>query len=97
MANLPWLSATAAAHPDRVALATGAGRETFAELLAAVRAVELPPGAGPVPIALPPGRDFVLALHACLERGRPAVPLDSRLAPRDGPRGSRPAPARRPR
>ncbi|MGI8622094.1 MAG: AMP-binding protein, partial [Solirubrobacteraceae bacterium] len=71
----PWLTLAARRRPDRVAL-QGAGEAlTYAELHARARALEVPGGL----IEHPPGVDFAVALHACLLRGVPAVPLDPRL------------------
>ncbi|MEA2297167.1 MAG: o-succinylbenzoate---CoA ligase [Solirubrobacteraceae bacterium] len=72
-----WLERAAAAHPERRALETPAGSLTYAELAAAAR-VDLPAGRR-VAIALPPGLDFAVALHACLGSGALAVPVDLRL------------------
>jgi o-succinylbenzoate---CoA ligase len=74
-----WLGRAVAAEPGRVAVETAAGSMTYAELEAASR-VDLPQGAR-VAIALPPGLDFAIALHACLRSGAVAVPVDLRLAP----------------
>jgi O-succinylbenzoic acid--CoA ligase len=73
-----WLQRAAATHPRRPAVETPAGSLTYAELAAAAD-VELPRG-DRVAIALPPGLDFAVALHACLEAGSVAVPVDPRLA-----------------
>ena len=82
----PWLQRAAGVNPDRAALLTETGSLTYAELerrargvaggLAArgVRAGDL------VALALPPGEDFVTALHGCLLLGAAAVPIDLRLA-----------------
>jgi O-succinylbenzoic acid--CoA ligase len=79
--NVPaWLDRAAAAHPGRVAVETPAGALTYAELAAAAAGVGLPAGER-VAIALPPGLDFAVALHACLRAGAIAVPVDLRLAP----------------
>jgi O-succinylbenzoic acid--CoA ligase len=74
-----WLGRAVAAEPGRVAVETAAGSLTYAELEVASR-VDLPQGAR-VAIALPPGLDFAIALHACLRSGAVAVPVDLRLAP----------------
>ena len=80
-----WLPRAAAARPDHVALETPSGQRTYAELLAdagaaAASLAEQGAGAGArVAIALPPGVDFAVALHACLLLGAVAVPLDLRL------------------
>jgi o-succinylbenzoate---CoA ligase len=76
-----WTTAAAARHPERVAIE---GRErslTYAELLDAARAgAGALAGAGRVAIALPPGEEFVIALHACLLAGAAAAPIDLRLS-----------------
>ena len=77
-----WLGRAAAVRPDRPAVATPTGSLTYAELLDAARRIEVPPGER-VAIALPPGLDFAVALHACLLSGSVAVPVDVRLAPRE--------------
>jgi len=76
----PWLVRAARSRPEHEALLTPEGSLTYARLLAAARraAGGMPPGAT-VGIALPPGRDFVIALHACLLSGATAVPVDLRL------------------
>jgi O-succinylbenzoic acid--CoA ligase len=72
-----WTSAAAAKHPDRIAIETPERRLTYGELskaaLARVGAIQ---GAKRVGIALPPGADFVIALHTCLLAGATAVPVD---------------------
>ncbi|HEU0318279.1 MAG TPA: AMP-binding protein, partial [Solirubrobacteraceae bacterium] len=73
-----WLDRAVAAHPHRRAVETPAGALTYAELGAAAAGVELPAGER-VAIALPPGLDFAVALHACLRAGAIAVPVDLRL------------------
>lgn len=80
-----WLARAAAAVPDVVALEGPAGACSYAELhaRACAGALELARrGAVPgsrVAIALPPGLDFAVALHACLLLGAAAVPVDLRL------------------
>ncbi len=76
-----WVHAAAAKHPDRVAIEGLERRLTYAELrdAALARAGELE-GALRVAIAMPPGEDFVIALHACLLAGAAAVPIDLRLS-----------------
>jgi len=81
-----WLDRAASRAPERIALETPAVSWTYAELagLARLGAQQLAErGAGPgerVAIALPPGADFVVALHSCLALGAVAVPVDLRLA-----------------
>jgi O-succinylbenzoic acid--CoA ligase len=77
-----WLGRAAAVQPDRTAIETEAGSLTYAELHDAAAGVDLPAGAR-VAIALPPGLDFAVALHACLGAGAVAVPVDLRLAERE--------------
>lgn len=75
----PWLVRAARRHPRREALRTAEGSLDHAALLAAARTVSLPRAGARVGLALGPGRDFAIALHACLLRGCAAVPLDPRL------------------
>jgi O-succinylbenzoic acid--CoA ligase len=76
-----WLPRAAARHPDRAAV----NDLTYARLLAdaeraawrlAARGVK---AGDRVALALPPGEDFVVALHACLLLGAVVVPVDVRL------------------
>src|SRR3954453_12719762 len=73
---VPWLSRAA---PDAIAVEAGEGALTYAELARRARAgaAELA-GHERVAIALAPGPDFAVALHACLLAGAAAVPLDLR-------------------
>ena len=73
---VPWLSRAA---PDAIAVEADDGALRYAELAARARAgaAELA-GHERVAIALPPGLDFAVALHACLLAGAAAVPLDLR-------------------
>jgi O-succinylbenzoic acid--CoA ligase len=73
----PWLLRATALHPNRVAVETPDGSLTYSELADAAR-VALPRGER-VAIALEPGLDFAVALHACLLSGAVAVPVDLRL------------------
>jgi o-succinylbenzoate---CoA ligase len=76
-----WLTAAAARHPDRIAIAGPERSLTYVELRDAARAgAGALVGAGRVAIALPPGENFVIALHACLLAGAAAVPIDLRLS-----------------
>jgi O-succinylbenzoic acid--CoA ligase len=81
-----WLLRAAASRPQQMALQTSAGSCTYAELLArawatAERLQERGVCAGErVAIALPTGRDFAYALHACTLLGAVAVPVDLRLS-----------------
>ncbi|HYB27446.1 MAG TPA: AMP-binding protein [Solirubrobacteraceae bacterium] len=76
-----WIDAAAAKYPERVAIEGPDRSLTYAELrdAAQVRAGAVA-GAGRAAIALPPGEDFVIALHACLLAGAAAVPIDLRLS-----------------
>jgi O-succinylbenzoic acid--CoA ligase len=78
-----WLERAAALRPDRVALEADGEAVTYAALLERARAAARALGVGRgdrVAIALPPGLDFAVALHACLLVGAPAMPVDPRLA-----------------
>jgi o-succinylbenzoate---CoA ligase len=77
----PWLERAAALRPDRTAVEAPDGSLTYGELLERARRVTL--DGDPVPIALPPGLDFAVTLHACLLAGRAAMPLDRRLGDRE--------------
>ena len=85
----PWLARATARRPEAVALETPDARLTYRELLmAATRGAArlVSRGAAPgdrVAITLPAGRDFVVALHACLLLRTPALPVDSRLGERE--------------
>jgi o-succinylbenzoate---CoA ligase len=75
-----WITAAAARHPDRIAIEAPERNLTYAELrdAAAEKAGEV---RGPrVPLDMPAGVDFVIALHACLLAGAAAVPIDLRLS-----------------
>jgi O-succinylbenzoic acid--CoA ligase len=74
----PWLPRAARRRPQARAL----GTLTYAELDERVRRAAGALGAQPgerVAIALAPGREFAIALHACLISGAVAVPVDLRL------------------
>ena len=73
----PWLPRAAALRPDRIALEAPEGALTYAELLDAAR-IDAAPGSR-VALALPPGLDFAVALHACLLARAAAMPVDPRL------------------
>jgi o-succinylbenzoate---CoA ligase len=76
-----WTTAAAARHPDRVALEGPERSLTYAELRDAARAgASVVAGAGRVAIVLPPGEEFVVAVHACLLAGAAVVPIDLRLS-----------------
>jgi o-succinylbenzoate---CoA ligase len=75
-----WLVRAARSRPGHEALRTPEGSLTYAQLLAAARRAGAGlTGGATVGLALPPGRDFVVALHACLLTGATAVPVDLRL------------------
>jgi o-succinylbenzoate---CoA ligase len=76
-----WLTRAARRAPQRVAVETPERSLSYAELDALARrgAAELAVAAGSrVAIALSPGADFAVALHACLLAGAVAVPVDPR-------------------
>jgi O-succinylbenzoic acid--CoA ligase len=76
-----WIHAAANKYPDRVAIEEPGRSLTYGELQAAAAAGSgALDGAARVAIALPPGADFVIALHACLLAGAAAVPIDLRLS-----------------
>jgi len=78
---LDWINAAAARHPGRIAIEGPERSLTYTDLreAAAARAARI--GARRVALALPPGEDFVIELHACLLAGAAAVPIDLRLSP----------------
>jgi O-succinylbenzoic acid--CoA ligase len=73
----PWLPRAAAQRPQRVALEAPEGELTYAELLEAAR-IDAAPGSR-VALALPPGLELAVALHACLVARAAAMPVDPRL------------------
>lgn len=75
----PWLVRAARTRPDHPAV----GGVSYAELLERARRAAGALPDGPVGIALAPGEDFAVALHACLLAGVPAVPVDLRLGARE--------------
>ena len=85
----PWLARATARRPETVALETPEDRITYRELLlAATRGAArlVSRGAAPgdrVALTLPPGRAFVVAIHACLLLRSPAMPVDSRFGERE--------------
>ena len=76
-----WIDLARARHPDRVAVEAAGGSLTYAGLAeaAARAAAQLGEERGPVAIAMPPGIEWAIALHACLRAGRPVQPVDLRL------------------
>jgi o-succinylbenzoate---CoA ligase len=79
-----WIHVAAAKHPDRLAVDGPERSLTYAELAAAaIAGSRVLSGLGArerVALALPPGEDFVIALHACLLAGVATVPVDLRLS-----------------
>ncbi len=76
-----WLTRAARRAPERIAVETRERAVSYRELhrLAGAGARELGVPAGSrVAIALAPGLDFAVALHACLRAGAVAVPVDLR-------------------
>jgi O-succinylbenzoic acid--CoA ligase len=80
-----WLQRALARHPDAPAVVAGGCTISYAELAARADAgardlhARGARAGGRVAIALPPGADFAVALHACLRLGAVAVPIDLRL------------------
>ena len=76
-----WLTRSARRFGDRIAVETVDRGVSYRELDrlagAGARELSVAPGSS-VAIALPPGIDFVVALHACMRAGAVAVPLDLR-------------------
>jgi O-succinylbenzoic acid--CoA ligase len=77
-----WLARAARAHADRAAV----GDLSYGALYERARTVAagLPRGAR-VGLALPPGQDFVVALHGALLAGALIVPIDLRLTASERP------------
>jgi O-succinylbenzoic acid--CoA ligase len=77
-----WLARAARTRPDTAAV----NALTYAALHERARAAAagLPRGAR-VGLALPPGEDYVIALHACLLAGALVVPVDLRLTEAERP------------
>jgi o-succinylbenzoate---CoA ligase len=81
-----WLHIAAAKHPNRVAIEGPERSLTYAELqseaIGAAGALQrLGARTGErVALALPPGEEFLIALHGCLLACSPAVPVDLRLS-----------------
>ncbi len=76
-----WITAAAAKHPDRIAIEGPERNLTYAELRDAAAARARVVRGRRVALALPPGGDFVIELHACLLAGAAVVPIDLRLTP----------------
>ena len=78
---ISWIHAAADRAHDRVAIEGLERSLTYAELRdAAVAGAGALRGVRRVAIVLPPGEDFVVALHACMLAGAAAVPIDLRLS-----------------
>jgi len=76
-----WVQTAAARHPDRIAIEGPERSLTYAELRdAAVAQAGALEGKARVGLAMPPGEDFVVALHACLVARAAVVPIDLRLS-----------------
>lgn len=82
-----WLTRSVATHPNRVALAGGGERLTYAELEVRVAAAArrlAGRGVGPgdrVVLSMDASIDYAVVLHALTKLEAVAVPLDPRLAP----------------
>ena len=80
-----WVHMAAQKRPDRIAIEGPDRSLTYAELssaaISAAGALQQlgVRGGSRVALALPPGEDFVIALHGCLLAGAAAVPIDLRL------------------
>jgi O-succinylbenzoic acid--CoA ligase len=78
-----WIHLAAAKHPDRVAIEGPERSLTYSELsssaVSAASAIRRMGARERVALALPPGEEFVIALHGCLLAGVAAVPIDLRL------------------
>jgi len=74
----PWLPRAARRRPQARALGTLAYAELDERVRRAAGALGAQPGER-VAIALPPGGEFAVALHACMLSGAIAVPVDLRL------------------
>jgi o-succinylbenzoate---CoA ligase len=82
-----WIHRAAGVHPDRVALEGPERSLTYAELsreaidaAAALRALGAEAGERTAALELPPGEEYVIALHGCILAGVAAVPIDLRLS-----------------
>jgi o-succinylbenzoate---CoA ligase len=81
-----WIHKAAAMHPDRTALEGPERTLTYAQLsreateaAAALRALGADQDGRTAALELPPGEDYVIALHGCILAGVAAVPVDLRL------------------
>jgi o-succinylbenzoate---CoA ligase len=82
-----WIHKAAAMHPDRIALEGPERTLTYAELsraaveaAAALRALGADQDGRTVALELPPGEEYVVALHGCILAGVAALPVDLRLS-----------------
>jgi O-succinylbenzoic acid--CoA ligase len=86
-----WLQRARERRPRATALVADGEEPTYADLAGRVDAAARDLHArgaragDRVAIALPPGIDFAVALHACLRLGAVAVPIDLRLGPGERP------------
>jgi O-succinylbenzoic acid--CoA ligase len=78
-----WLERAAALRPRAIALEAPGIEWSYAELLERARAANVGEPGEALPVTLPPGPGFAVALHACLLRGVVAVPVDPRLSKRE--------------
>jgi o-succinylbenzoate---CoA ligase len=76
-----WITDAAARHPARIAVEGPERRLTYAELRDAAAEKAASVRTARVPLDMPAGSEFVIALHACLLAGATAVPIDLRLSP----------------
>jgi O-succinylbenzoic acid--CoA ligase len=82
-----WIHKAAAMHPDRIALEGPERTLTYRQLsreaveaAAALRALGADQGGRTAALELPPGEEYVIALHGCILAGVAAVPVDLRLS-----------------
>jgi O-succinylbenzoic acid--CoA ligase len=84
-----WIDRAASWRPDRVAVQAPERSLTYAELVGRARALCRRlwrcgvRGGDRVAVELPPGAEFVVALHACMLAGAAIVPIDLRLSERE--------------
>jgi O-succinylbenzoic acid--CoA ligase len=74
-----WLPTAAAKHPDRIAIEGPEQTLSYAVLREAAAARARTLGARRVALASAAVEEFVIDLHACLEAGAAAVPIDLRM------------------
>jgi O-succinylbenzoic acid--CoA ligase len=82
-----WIHKASAMHPDRIALEGPERSLTYAELsreaivaAAALRALGAAQGDRTAALELPPGEEYVIALHGCILAGVAVLPIDLRLS-----------------